>query len=457
MNNVEDDVFASFCEQIGVSNIRQYEERELRSQQERAKKRLEFDNQCNRIYNQLDFEKQRDTESNVLRWERAVQDAEDKLESARQTELNQKAEIDHDEQQMEQLKSSRNAKKMEVDQKEDEIGKARREVGAIAKDIQAAQKQLNAIETKIEQKKAERHAILMQCKMEDIAIPMLHGNMEDIAGETSTTNGNETNTDSSVSTQQQYERERRITIDYALLPENLKDIEEEDIKKTTDKLTKIINDLQNTIQRIQAPNMKAIQKLYLAKEKLQETNEEFEQSRKKAKKAKTQFEKIKKERHDRFMACFEHVANEIDPIYKSLAKNQSAQAFLGPENPEEPYLDGINYNCVAPGKRFQPMSNLSGGEKTVAALALLFAIHSFQPAPFFVLDEIDAALDNTNIGKVASYIRDKTTSLQTIVISLKEEFYSHADALIGICPDVGECLESKVLTLDLTTYPTHIN
>lgn len=179
-----------------------------RSQQERAKKRMEFDNQCNRIYNQLDFEKQRDTESmlkicymktcikfytlyeevfiytfyilchyflhyinitynigNVLRWERAVQDAEDKLESAKLTESNQKAEIDHDEQQMEQLKSSRNAKKMEVDQKEDEIGKARREVGAIAKDIQAAQKQLNAIETKIEQKKAERHTILMQCKV----------------------------------------------------------------------------------------------------------------------------------------------------------------------------------------------------------------------------------------------------------------------------------------------------
>lgn len=124
-------------------------------------------------------------------------------------------------------------------------------------------------------------------------------------------------------------------------------------------------------------------------------------------------------------------------VFQCLAKNQSAQAFLGAENPEEPYLDGINYNCVAPGKRFQPMSNLSGGEKTVAALALLFAIHSYQPAPFFVLDEVDAALDNTNIGKVASYIREKTNSLQTIVISLKEEFYSHADALIGICPDVS--------------------
>lgn len=56
---------------------------------------------------------------------------------------------------------------------------------------------------------------------------------------------------------------KKITIDYALLPENLKDVEEEDIKKTTDKLTKIINDLQNTIQRIQAPNMKVCNKLYI--------------------------------------------------------------------------------------------------------------------------------------------------------------------------------------------------
>ena len=62
------------------------------------------------------------------------------------------------------------------------------------------------------------------------------------------------------------------------------------------------------------------------------------------------------------------------------------------------------------------MSNLSGGEKTIAALALLFAIHSFQPAPFFVLDEIDAALDNTNIGKVASYIESQRDKMNIMVI-----------------------------------------
>merc|ERR1712088_130038 len=211
-----------------------------------------------------------------------------------------------------------------------------------------------------------------------------------------------------------------------------------------------------------APNMRAIQKLDEAREKLEETNKEFDNARRKAKTAKMNFERIKQERYDLFMKCFDHVSNHIDEIYKSLAKNQSAQAFLGPENPEEPYLEGINYNCVAPGKRFQPMLNLSGGEKTIAALALLFAIHSYQPAPFFVLDEIDAALDNTNIGKVASYIASRTSktgdSMNVIVISLKDEFYSHADGLIGVCPDrdaMGEpadCLVSKVLSLDLREY-----
>lgn len=181
----------------------------------------------------------------------------------------------------------------------------------------------------------------------------------------------------------------------------------------------------------------AIQKLEIAQGKLQSTNEEFEYLRKQSKKAQAAFEKVKQQRYERFTHCFDYVANKIDDIYKSLAQNHSAQAFLGAENPEEPYLDGINYNCVAPGKRFQPMSNLSGGEKTIAALALLFAIHSYQPAPFFVLDEVDAALDNTNIGKIASYIMQKTETLQTIVISLKEEFYSHADSLIGICPVVS--------------------
>lgn len=85
---------------------------------------------------------------------------------------------------------------------------------------------------------------------------------------------------------------------------------------------------------------------------------------------------------------------------------------------------------------------------SVVKINQFYCSFSYQPAPFFVLDEIDAALDNTNISKVASYIHDKTTSLQTIVISLKEEFFSHADALIGIVPNVSCCVNPDPVSLD---------
>ncbi|XP_054276656.1 structural maintenance of chromosomes protein 1A-like [Macrosteles quadrilineatus] len=187
MNRVEDDVFEDFCRSIGMHNIRQYEERELRSQQERAKKRLEFENQKNRIMNQLEFERMKDTKNNVLRWERAVSDDEDELERAKQAEQKQMSEIDKLMKELEKHKSERQTKKMDVDAFEEQIGKARREVGAIAKDIQAAQKLVNSIESKLEMRKGERHSILMHCKMEDIQIPMLHGNMEDIVAQDSST------------------------------------------------------------------------------------------------------------------------------------------------------------------------------------------------------------------------------------------------------------------------------
>lgn len=446
MNNVEDKVFASFCKRLGVKNIRQYEERELVMQQERARKRAEFEQQIDAINTQLDFEKQKDTKRNLERWERGVQDEEDALEGLKAAEKRYLKEIDEDKDKMEKLKQGKQAKKQAADDMEEDISKARRDVSNLAKEIHNLGSQISAIEAKIETKKNERHNILMQAKMDCIAIPLLKGSLDDAVRQ----GDSETNT---TSTSLILERENQIEVNYSSLPREICKLKDDSsFKKMNDTLQKDLQSKLDILERIQTPNMKAMQKLSLVTEKIQSTNEEFENARRKAKKAKSAFEKVKNERSEKFIQCCNHISDAIDGIYKSLARNEAAQAYLGPDNPEEPYLDGINYNCVAPGKRFQPMSNLSGGEKTIAALALLFSIHSYQPAPFFVLDEIDAALDNTNIGKVASYIRDHTNNLQTIVISLKEEFYGHADALVGITPAEGDCLISNVYLFDLSVF-----
>lgn len=102
---------------------------------------------------------------NVSRWERTVNDEEEKLETCKKQEHKQREDIDKDVLQVEQLKSLRLNKKQEVEGSEEEVGKARREVGSVAKDVQAVQKAVVSLETKIESRKSERHNILMQCKV----------------------------------------------------------------------------------------------------------------------------------------------------------------------------------------------------------------------------------------------------------------------------------------------------
>uniref|UniRef100_A0A7N6BAP7 Structural maintenance of chromosomes protein n=1 Tax=Anabas testudineus TaxID=64144 RepID=A0A7N6BAP7_ANATE len=444
---VEDEVFVEFCKEIGVRNIREFEEEKVKRQNEIAKKRLEFETQKTRLGIQLDYEKNqlKEDQEKVMMWEQTVKKDEAEIERLKKEEHRHMKIIDETMAQLQDLKNQHLTKKSEVNDKNHEMEEIRKKLGGANKSVLTQlQKEVTAIETKLEQKRSDRHNLLQACKMQDIRLPLRSGTMDDISQ-------GEVHTYTPVQTLTFYIMGLKLNITCLLLCCSRGALRQ---RSPAARGLQAVFWLKSILQRISAPNMKAMEKLESVRDKFQETSDEFEAARKRAKKAKQAFEQIKKERFDRFNNCFESVATNIDEIYKALSRNSSAQAFLGPENPEEPYLDGINYNCVAPGKRFRPMDNLSGGEKTVAALALLFAIHSYKPAPFFVLDEIDAALDNTNIGKVANYIKDQSVqNFQAIVISLKEEFYTKADSLIGVYPEVRDCVISKVLTFDLSQYP----
>ncbi|NXF76477.1 SMC1A protein, partial [Sclerurus mexicanus] len=448
MNQVEDEVFEEFCREIGVRNIREFEEEKVKRQNEIAKKRLEFENQKTRLGIQLDFERNqlREDQEKVLMWEQGVRKDEAEIEKLKKEEQRHMKIIDETMAQLQDLKNQHLAKKSEVNDKNHEMDERGGQRGrANTKgEMTHLQKEVTAIETKLEQKRSDRHNLLQACKMQDIRLPLARGSMDDISQEEGGWAGEEPG-GSSQRSSSLYAREALIEIDYSDLPEELK------VRGTPPGPRAVPLSVPTTPAFCSLPLPSGSLLLIVIPpwtqgnpvgiresvwDKFQEALDEFEAARKRAKKAKQAFEQMKKERFDRFNSCFEAVATNIDEIYKALSRNSSAQAFLGPENPEEPYLDGINYNCVAPGKRFRPMDNLSGGEKTVAALALLFAIHSYKPAPFFVLDEIDAALDNTNIGKVANYIKEQSAAnFQAIVISLKEEFYTKAQSLIGVYPE----------------------
>ena len=89
----------------------------------------------------------------------------------------------------------------------------------------------------------------------------------------------------------------------------------------------------------------------------------------------------------------------------------------------------------------------------MASLALIFAIQSFKPSPFFVMDEVDSALDKENVEKITKYIEKNSEHCQFLVISLKEKFFCKADGLIGVYKDNDEGC-SGILSLDLRQMET---
>ncbi|XP_070267386.1 structural maintenance of chromosomes protein 1B isoform X1 [Myotis yumanensis] len=452
IDKVEDDIFQHFCEEIGVENIREFEKKHVKQQQEIDQKRLEFEKQKTRLNIQLEYSrnqlKKKLNKINTLK--ETIQKGREDIDNLKKVEETCLQAVDELMVKRQQLQDAFAAQNSNVEKAHAQTEEERKKFLAVDREVGKRQKEVVIVQSSLEQKRLEKHNMLLDCKVQDIEILLLLGSLDDIIEVELGTEA-----ESSQATMDIYEREAAIEIDYSSLREDLKALQsDKEVEAHLKLLLQQVASQEDVLLRTAAPNLRALENLKTVRDKFQESTDAFEASRKEARMCRQEFEQVKKRRYDLFSQCFEHISVSIDQIYKKLCRNNSAQAFLSPENPEEPYLEGIGYNCVAPGKRFMPMDNLSGGEKCVAALALLFAVHSFRPAPFFVLDEVDAALDNTNIGKVASYIKEQTQEqFQMIIISLKEEFYAKADALIGIYPEHDDYMFSRVLTLDLSQYP----
>ena len=98
----------------------------------------------------------------------------------------------------------------------------------------------------------------------------------------------------------------------------------------------------------------------------------------------------------------------------------------------DPFSEGIVFSVRPPKKSWKNIANLSGGEKTLSSLALIFALHHYRPTPLYVMDEIDAALDFKNVSIVAHYLKERTKGAQFVVISLRNNMFELADRLVGI-------------------------
>ena len=149
-----------------------------------------------------------------------------------------------------------------------------------------------------------------------------------------------------------------------------------------------------------------------------------------------------------FSEKFEEIRREFDKAFKELFGGGKGTLEL---IEEEDILEcGIRIIAQPPGKKLQNMILLSGGEKSLTAISLLFAIQNLKPSPFCLLDEIEAALDDSNVGRFAKYLHKLTKNTQFIVITHRRGTMASADRLYGIT--MQEKGVSTLVSVDLIEH-----
>jgi chromosome segregation protein len=133
---------------------------------------------------------------------------------------------------------------------------------------------------------------------------------------------------------------------------------------------------------------------------------------------------------DIFTTAYHDVAREFEVVFAALFPGGEGRLVL--TDPDDMLLTGIDVEARPPGKKVKRLSLLSGGERSLVAVALLVAIFRARPSPFYVMDEVEAALDDTNLGRLLELVEQLRESSQIILITHQKRTMEIADALYGV-------------------------
>ncbi|KAI8893503.1 RecF/RecN/SMC [Globomyces pollinis-pini] len=186
-----------------------------------------------------------------------------------------------------------------------------------------------------------------------------------------------------------------------------KELEEFNLKSLRTKLETLKNNNQ-----VKQPNLGVLKEYKTKMEVCRQRSQTVEEASKARDEAKVKLET--------FMTGFNAISLKLKEMYQMITMGGNAELEL--VDSLDPFSEGSWKN----------IANLSGGEKTLSSLALVFALHHFKPTPLYVMDEIDAALDFRNVSIVANYIKERTKNAQFIIISLRNNMFELADRLVGV-------------------------
>ncbi len=204
------------------------------------------------------------------------------------------------------------------------------------------------------------------------------------------------------------------------------DFEEGDIEKMDERLIKV----NNNVIKLEPVNMKAIELYGQHMKEFQVFEEKFNTLKSERNSIIDFIEDIEKRKKEVFFEVFNKVGEEFSQVFPKLSPEGEARLII--EDPEDPLASGLFVEAKPAGKKILSIDSLSGGEKTMTALAFLIALQSYKPSPFYVLDEVDAALDQANSMRFVTLMQERAKKSQLLIISHNNSVVRNAERLFGV-------------------------
>lgn len=214
----------------------------------------------------------------------------------------------------------------------------------------------------------------------------------------------------------------------------------EDISKAQ----RTLQEIKNKIRALGSVNVGAVEEYKEVSERYEYMSGQVGDIEKSKEELTKLIEELTGKMAERFREQFRRINNHFEATFKELFDGGRAELVL--DDPQDVLECNINIRVQPPGKNVQNIDLLSGGEKGLAAIALLFAILKVTPAPFCIFDEVEAALDDVNVSRYASYVREMTGNTQFILITHRRGTMDEADMLYGVTMQekgVSKLLELK--------------
>ncbi len=219
--------------------------------------------------------------------------------------------------------------------------------------------------------------------------------------------------------------------EYGLTYQTARELSDDELQTLPlSKLKKMASDIKGEIKALGNVNVNAIEEYKAVAERYETMKTQHDDMVEAEGKLASIIEDLNISMQKQFQEKFMQIRKEFDRIFKLLFGGGKGTLELA--DPENLLETGVIITAQPPGKKLQNMMQLSGGEKALTAIALLFAIQSLKPSPFCLLDEIEAALDDANVKRFAEYLHNLTKDTQFIVITHRRGTMNTADVLYGI-------------------------